>query len=201
MRESKIEDMNENTNLAPVPSALNNVLSGIGIFILGILLDFFLFGPGLMGDAPGVSLLKRAMSITLTVIIGYGIIGYFLGKIKPNLSWKSGMILATPSIIMPIFGLVWLIRDFLSSPQMNPENLFLILPFVATLIVAPLCSYFGSRSKKTWQGKFPATILKIVLIITALIVGYYIIGVVISLSRGPTITPALPSIGDKSLSP
>ncbi|MBI2098013.1 MAG: hypothetical protein HYT46_03760 [Candidatus Vogelbacteria bacterium] len=194
--------MDENTNKIAT-SGLNNVLSGVGIFILGILLDFFLLGPGLMSDfGLGETWVKRALIMTMIVIIGYGLVGYVLGKIKPNLSWKSGLVLTFGAIINPIFGLLWLIRDFSSSQNIIPGNLLLILPFIAVFIVAPVSSYLGSRSKKTWQGKFPAKVLEIVLIIVALFVTYKIVGILVSLSRGPTTeAPTLPVSNNKTLSP
>ncbi|HEY4524203.1 MAG TPA: hypothetical protein VJL36_00370 [Candidatus Paceibacterota bacterium] len=77
--------MNENTNKIAA-SGLNNVLSGIGIFILGIPLATFLIGPGLMSDlGPGGTWFKRALIMSIIVIIAYGIFGFILGKIKPTI--------------------------------------------------------------------------------------------------------------------
>ena len=167
--------MDENTNKIAT-SGLNNVLSGIGIFILGIPLAAFFIGPGLMSDfGPGETWLKRALIMSVIVIVAYGIFGFILGKIKPTMSWKSGFLLSLFPILGSVFAIINILRGFNSYTNFDPQGLFIFLPVIVAIIIGPLGSYWGSRSKKTWQGKFPKVILIVVLTIAVLLVGYFLI--------------------------
>jgi len=159
-------------------SGVNNVLSGIGIFILGIPLAFFLIGPGVISDfGPGETWLKRALIMSMIVIIGYGLLGYILGKIKPTMSWKSGFLLSLFPILGSIFAIINILRGFSSYSSFDPQGLFIFLPVIVAIVVGPLSSYWGSRSRKTWQGKFFKVILIIILAVAVLLVGYFLIRV------------------------
>jgi len=184
--------MDENTNKVAT-SGLNNVLSGVGIFILGIPLATFLIGPGLMSDfGPGETWIKRALIMSVMVIIGYGLLGYILGKIKPTMSWKSGFLLSLFLILGGVFAIVRIFWGFGYSTafaSINLQGLFIFLPVIIAIIIGPLSSYLGSRSRKTWQGKYLSIVLKIILIVAIILVGSFFVRL---LTSPPA--PATPSM-------
>ena len=146
-----MDNINQNTNsVAKTSSGLNNVLSGIGIFILGFPLVFFLILPGLMSDYfdLGEGWVERTRIVVILIIIGCGFLGYILGKIKPNLSWKSGSLFVLPWIFVGVFLLsgFW---DFAYSTDFEPQNFLIFLPIIIAVIISPISSYFGSRSRKS----------------------------------------------------
>lgn len=167
--------MDKNTNKIAT-SGLSNVLSGIGIFFLGIPLAVFLIGPGLMSDfGPGETWIKRALMMSGIVIVGYGLLGYALGKIKPTMSWKSGFLLSLFPILGGIFAIVRILRAFGSYTSFDPQGLFIFLPVIIAIVIGPLSSYFGSRSKRTWQGKFLKIVLTIIILIAIFLVGSFFV--------------------------
>ncbi len=144
--------MDENANKM-APSGLSNILSGIGIFILGFPLAFFL----LLYISPMAIFLifgpvetwgKQALVMTIIAIIGYGLAGYILGKIKPNLSWKSGLLLALAPILGVImgWGLTFYADEITSLTNLLVKTFF--FPVIIATVVSPLSSYLGSRSRR-----------------------------------------------------
>ncbi len=178
---------NINQNVISKPSGLNNVLSGIGIFILGIPVSF-------------IALMFTALSGTsvwtfISSILIYGLVGYILGKIKPNLKWKSGLLLTLGCVFVVIaLASMGRIIDFNDSVA---RNLVLALLGI-TAIVSILSSHFGSRSQKSWQGSISNIIFIIVVLVTIYGVGSFIIGDILSQqqiisSQQQTLTqPAIP---------
>lgn len=168
-------------------SSAGNVLFGIGSFILGIPLAFFLFLPGFMSDfGPGETWIKRALLMTLMIIIGYGLVGYILGKIKHDLSWKSGFYLALAPLLVAIFGTIKVLLS-LSNPAVSKsialDGLFILLPVVAAIIVAPLSSHFGSRSQKAWGGKTAKIIFAIMTLAAITLIVRFVVGVSVTNAR------------------
>ena len=158
-----MDNVNPNTN--STTSGLNNVLSGVGIFILGIPVFFI--------TLMSMALSGVGVSTFIFLVVSYGIIGYILGKIKPNLKWKSGLLLTLGSIfVVVVLSSMGKIVDFKTS-----EAVGLVLLSLAIVAVSSISSsYFGSRSRKTWQGSVSNIVFIIFVLVTVYGIGSFIIG-------------------------
>ena len=126
------------------------------------------------------------------VVVGYGLIGWILGKVKPAMSWKSGFMLALTPILAGLVGIVRIIWEFASdSPTSNVDlgGFLLFLPVIAAVITAPLASRWGSRSQKTLQGRMTKIIFALFLIAVTIFLVYWLIRV---FSSSPNVAPIVP---------
>ncbi len=164
--------MNENIN-----RSLDNILSGIGLFILGIPLALF----SLLAIAVG------GLNVVVVIILAVGLvfISYIFGKIKPGLGWKSGLWFALGMVsVVGILALNDRIVDIRGTTG--------IIWLVVCLLLMILCSTVSrsaSRSQTTWQGKISNTIFILVVLLITIITAKFLIGGFISSQKQTDITP------------
>jgi len=147
-----------NSELGTKPaSSIGNILTGVGIFVLGIPVAFFAL---ILSALSGFSV----WTLVWTVLI-YGLIGYVLGKIKPNLGWKSGIILSLGAVFV-IIALAYMKR----LVDVSDGNLMTVVILTLLVIAAlgTLGAYLGSRSQKTWKGPISNVIFVLVCVAVAM---------------------------------
>ena len=159
-----MDNINQNINsVAKTSSSLGNVLSGVGIFILGV--------PAFFVALMFMALSGVGVTPFIFLVVSYGILGYVLGKIKPNLHWKSGLFL--------LLGAIFVTAAVYSRHQLvdfGDGEAVLILGSLGLIIISSMLgSYFGSRSKRTWQGSISNIIFIIFVLITVYAAGKFII--------------------------
>ena len=165
--------MNEN-------KTLGNILFGVGSFIIGFpVAFFFLIFSALAGFSLGHA---------LALVLLYGIIGYFLGKMRANLGWKMGLFLG---LGMPVsFGIFWYLKRIVDFG--DSSVLLLVISFsLAAIIIGMITSRYGSHSQKPWDGKVSRIIFTIIILILLYYTSSFFIGG-FGRAQNSQVTPVLP---------
>ena len=159
-----------------------NMLFGVGCVIIGIPLALL---PLVFAALAGWNVVS-----TVVLLVVYGIIGYILGKIRPGLGWKSGLLVFLGSLLVVI--LLALGKRIIDLQDGSAAVIFLIL--IISGIISALGSHLGSRSQKAWEGRAMNIFFAIVVSLIAIgIIKFVVGGVRASHEPFPVTPPALPS--------
>lgn len=121
---------------------MKKIAGFIAAFILGILPGFFIVFNSVFSDSNG-SIIERLVTFVL-VIVSFGIPGAILGYIGYRTSWRWGIPLSMPSILI-----------LAAYSFKEPGLLLLLLVYAALTIVSSIISsYLGSRLAMRKRSKF-----------------------------------------------
>ena len=165
--------MNEN-------KTLGNVLFCVGSIIIGIPIVFWIV---MFAALSGFSLGSAIVNIIVC-----GLISYIIGKIRPNLSWKSGLCVSFGFILVFIF---LILMKSVIDPNAGAEAIPFFLFLLILLIINPVASYLGSHFGKSWEGKVAKTIFTIIVLLFIFGIGTFLISG-FRASQNIQVTPVLP---------